>query len=156
MLKLFVASLWPKELVAPAIRLETDPARKKPTVVFAATLGWSQVGYVEFVIRFARFLYVTAGRKTAPLSLSSAALQDRAAQAERRIDQREMAQRLRKVTEHSLSMRVPFLRQEPDIVAQRQHPFEIGAGFAAAPLHIQAIGEPAGAGDKRAFRFAAR
>src|SRR5207244_10728419 len=61
MLKLFVASLRPKQAVEPAIRFETDPGEQMQVdwavirrgsnrlSVFVATLGWSRAAYVEFV-----------------------------------------------------------------------------------------------------------
>jgi len=61
MLKLFVASLRPKQAVEPVIRFETGPGEQMQVdwavirrgenrlSVFVATLGWSRASYVEFV-----------------------------------------------------------------------------------------------------------
>ncbi len=61
MLKLFVASLRPKQPVEPVIRFETGPGEQMQVdwavirrgenrlSVFVATLGWSRASYVEFV-----------------------------------------------------------------------------------------------------------
>jgi transposase len=61
MLKLFLASLRPKEPVEPVIRFETGPGEQMQVdwavirrganrlSVFLATLGWSRAAYVEFV-----------------------------------------------------------------------------------------------------------
>jgi transposase len=61
MLKLFLASLRPKETSEPAIRFETEPGEQMQVdwavirrgenrlSVFVATLGWSRAAYVEFV-----------------------------------------------------------------------------------------------------------
>jgi transposase len=61
MLKLFVASLRPKQAVEPVIRFETEPGEQMQVdwavirrgsnrlSVFVATLGWSRAAYVEFV-----------------------------------------------------------------------------------------------------------
>ena len=61
MLKLFVASLRPKQAAEPVIRFETEPGEQMQVdwavirrggnrlSVFVATLGWSRAAYVEFV-----------------------------------------------------------------------------------------------------------
>jgi hypothetical protein len=61
MLKLFMASLRPKQAVEPVIRFETEPGEQMQVdwavirrgsnrlSVFVATLGWSRATYVEFV-----------------------------------------------------------------------------------------------------------
>ena len=61
MLKMFVASLRPKEPAAPIIRFETEPGEQMQVdwavirrgsnrlSVFVAALGWSRASYVEFV-----------------------------------------------------------------------------------------------------------
>ena len=61
MLKMFAASLRPKELPAPIIRFETEPGEQMQVdwavirrgsnrlSVFVAALGWSRATYVEFV-----------------------------------------------------------------------------------------------------------
>jgi transposase len=61
MLKIFVASLKPKEAADPVIRFETGPGEQMQVdwavirrgsnrlSVFVATLGWSRASYVEFV-----------------------------------------------------------------------------------------------------------
>jgi transposase len=61
MLKMFAASLRPKEPAAPIIRFETEPGEQMQVdwavirrstnrlSVFVATLGWSRASYVEFV-----------------------------------------------------------------------------------------------------------
>jgi transposase len=61
MLKLFLASLRPKEAAEPMVRFETEPGEQMQVdwavirrgdnrlSVFVATLGWSRAAYVEFV-----------------------------------------------------------------------------------------------------------
>ncbi len=84
-------------------------------------------------------------------ALPGAPLKHRPAEAEGGVDQRKVAEGLREIAEQPLRARVPHLRQEPDIVGEADDAFQIGARLAVASLHAEAVGEPAGAGDERAF-----
>jgi hypothetical protein len=79
------------------------------------------------------------------------ASEHRPAEAQRAVDQCQMAQRLREVAQHSPLPDMPLFGQQSDIVAQRQHPFEVNPGLGRPPLHFEGVGKPAGASNKGSF-----
>jgi hypothetical protein len=63
-------------------------------------------------------------------------------EVERCVDEPDMAERLRKVAQHSARVRVVFLREQPDIVAERQEALEKSVGFIMAFLQRIIVGQP--------------
>src|SRR5580704_10716750 len=63
-------------------------------------------------------------------------------QIERGADQREMAERLREVAEEALLLGVVLLREQADVVAQREQPLEERLRVALATHEGEAVGEP--------------
>ena len=57
-------------------------------------------------------------------------------------DQGEVAECLRGVTQLPLRDGVPFLAQEPDVVAKAQEPFEQDDGLVASPGAVQGVHQP--------------
>ena len=83
---------------------------------------------------------------------ASRTLQDVSGETEDAIDQRQMAQRLREITGKVTTGYVVLLREETEIVGERQHALEQGPGFVMAALHASAVNKPKAAGEKCAFR----
>ena len=69
-------------------------------------------------------------------------------QGQRRIDERDMAQRLREIAQHAPGTEIVFFRQKADIVAAFQKPFEqVHRAGAVAHQHV-IVHEPEAAGQK--------
>ena len=62
-----------------------------------------------------------------------------------------MGERLREVAEHPASRGVVLLRQQTDVVAQHQQPFEKGSRFLTATDQGQVVGQPERAHEEHAF-----
>src|SRR3984957_17593199 len=62
-----------------------------------------------------------------------------------------MRERLRKVAELALGMRIIFFRQKPDVIAQRQQALEQRMRFIVAPKQHISVDEPEATGEKRAL-----
>ena len=72
----------------------------------------------------------------------------------RGVDERDVGEGLREVAEHALVACVVLLREEPLVVAGREHPIESRAGLIEASLPGQALGEPERAGEERSLSTA--
>src|SRR6202011_2723482 len=72
-------------------------------------------------------------------------------QIQSRCDQGDMRECLRKVSDLPLRVRVVLLREEPNIVPQRQQALEQGTRLPVAVLQRIVVGEPKTAGEERAF-----
>ena len=70
------------------------------------------------------------------------------------IDQSDVRERLREITYQLFGGGIVFLRQQSDVVAERQQPLKEPAGFFAAPLQDHGIGKPKTAGEKCPLTFA--
>src|ERR1044072_6154083 len=74
-----------------------------------------------------------------------------ARQVERRVDQRDVRERLWEIAEVAVCARAIPFAQEPNIVAQADEAFEQHLGIVAAAKQQVGIGEPEAAGEERAF-----
>src|SRR5687768_1007111 len=72
-------------------------------------------------------------------------------QIERGRDEREMRERLRKISEHALLRRVVLFGEQPDVVAERKQSIDQLFRFLPSSAHRVRIGEPEAASEKRAF-----
>src|SRR6185312_5328606 len=83
--------------------------------------------------------------------LAAPALEYGAGKTERGMDHRQMRQRLREVASEVLCRHIELLRQQTQIVGDREHALELRAGFLVAALQRQAVGHPARASEERTF-----
>ena len=67
------------------------------------------------------------------------------------IDQPDVAERLRKITEHSPPQGIVFLGQQADIVAESAQPFEQTPCVVVTAEQNEDVGEPEAAGEERPF-----
>src|SRR5262249_8749858 len=74
-----------------------------------------------------------------------------AAEAERRIDQADVAIGLGKVAQHPPSERIKLLRQQAHVIAARKQAIEQSTRFRATALQDVIVDEPEAACEKRAF-----
>ena len=68
-----------------------------------------------------------------------------------RSDESEVRKGLRKITQLALCLRIVLFREQADIVAKRQQPFEQRACFRVAVLQRVIVGQPEAARQKDAF-----
>src|SRR4051794_22647299 len=64
------------------------------------------------------------------------------------VDQRDMRERLREISELAFGARVIFLGEEPDIVPEREQPLEELAGVVASTHQHVVVREPEAAGEE--------
>src|SRR5271163_1295143 len=65
------------------------------------------------------------------------------------VDEREMRERLRKIADQALEVRIVFFAQQADIVAQPDQPSEQLFSFAEALLQYVDVDQPETAGEER-------
>src|SRR5579864_2021167 len=61
---------------------------------------------------------------------------------ERRVDEREVRERLREIAELTLRSRIVFLREEPDVVGEADETIEERHRLVAAAEQLEAVDEP--------------
>ena len=66
-------------------------------------------------------------------------------QVARGVDQANMRERLRKVSDHPTRFGIVLLRQQPDVIAQVQKPFEDVSRLVVSALERKIVGKPEGA-----------
>ena len=74
-------------------------------------------------------------------------------QTQRRPDEGEMRERLRKIAGLSPCSRIVFFREQADIVAQREQALKQGACFGVAALQPVIVGKPKAAWQKNTFSW---
>jgi hypothetical protein len=72
-------------------------------------------------------------------------------EVERGLDERHMAERLRRVADLTRIPGVVFLAEQPDVVAQREQPVEELMCLFVAADHVQGVGQPEAACQERAL-----
>ena len=68
-----------------------------------------------------------------------------------RVDEPDVRERLREVAEQPFRGRVVFLRDQAEVVAEREQPLEEPARLVAPPLHQERVDEPERAREEHAF-----
>src|SRR5437667_7628352 len=63
-------------------------------------------------------------------------------EVERRVDERDMRERLRKVPELPARRRIPLLREQAQVAAQVEEPLEEGLCLVEPSLQSEVVGEP--------------
>src|SRR5688572_171374 len=71
----------------------------------------------------------------------------------RGIDQRDVAECLREVTDQPLSLGVVLLRQQPNVVAQAEQPLKHLAPLVSTPHQGIGLRQPERTGEKRSFSW---
>src|SRR5687768_11341858 len=70
---------------------------------------------------------------------------------ERGVDEPDVRERLREVAQHATGDGIVLLRQQPNIVAEREQPLEQLARLGFSPHERVVVGQPEAAGQKRPF-----
>src|SRR5437762_10611307 len=94
----------------------------------------------------------SALRALSPLVHRLAAVHRRgSSEIERRIDQRDVRERLGEIAHLTLRPRIILLGEEPDVIAEREQPLEESARVLMAPLQHVVVRKPKAASDEGAL-----
>src|SRR5215470_4230289 len=107
-----------------------------------ASVGWSWASTSSLGIQISR-----GGFRSVPALLRGAGIE----QAQGRSDERKMRECLREIAKLPLRLRIVFLGEQADIVAQREQTLEQGRCFGVAMLQLVIVGQPKTAGQKNTF-----